>query len=268
MRSFLPLVSCFVLIPPFFLDCVVAVGKRAVVLDMNGRPVIENGVPKLRWEAVASGFLYGHATGEKDQKGEPLYTTFLVTNRHVFTSMNSAVLRFNPSGNAPAKEYDAPFRDEAGKPMWFEPDTRGNDGNPLDLGVIHIQVSKLRADGIPAPFFGSDKHVFTVAQAHEAGVSEGDGTFVLGFPMGLAGEDRNFVVVRQGAIARMSDALAHRGTELLLDTFIFPGNSGGPAVVRPEIVSIGDIKPNEKAALIGVVSGFKPYQDVAVSPKF
>jgi hypothetical protein len=34
-----------------------------------------------------------------------------------------------------------------------------------------------------------------------------DGVFVLGFPMGLAGTQRNYVVVRQGAIARIGEML-------------------------------------------------------------
>jgi hypothetical protein len=46
---------------------------------------------------------------------------------------------------------------------------------------------------------------------------------------------------------------------------VFPGNSGGPVVTRPEITSIQGTKSFNKAALIGVVSAYLPYRDVAIS---
>ena len=74
-------VAAFALIPPSYLDCVVAIG-RDVPFMVNGAPVIENGAVKLQWGPIASGFLYGAPTGEKSDKGK-LYRVFLVTNRHV-----------------------------------------------------------------------------------------------------------------------------------------------------------------------------------------
>ena len=56
------------LIPPFFLDCVVAVGFP----DEDGGK---------KWSA--SGFLYGKLVEEGSAK-EKTYEIFLVTNRHVF----------------------------------------------------------------------------------------------------------------------------------------------------------------------------------------
>ena len=97
------------------------------------------------------------------------------------------------------------------------------------------------------------------------GVSEGDGVFVLGFPAQLAGGDRNYVVVRQGVIARISDALAGFSKTFVIDTFIFPGNSGGPVILKIEMQSITGTKSHDKAALIGLVSSFQTYQETAVS---
>lgn len=56
------------LIPPFYLDTVVAVGL----------PSPEGAA---RW--VASGFIYGRYVGPTDEPGRNLYAFFLVTNRHV-----------------------------------------------------------------------------------------------------------------------------------------------------------------------------------------
>src|SRR5207302_573264 len=43
------------------------------------------------------------------------------------------------------------------------------------------------------------------------------------------------------------------------------GNSGGPVVTRPEISSIQGTKTINAAYLLRVVSGYLPYQDVAIS---
>ena len=46
---------------------------------------------------------------------------------------------------------------------------------------------------------------------------------------------------------------------------IFPGNSGGPVISRPEAVAIDGTKANSASNLIGIVRSYLPYVDVAVS---
>ena len=83
--------------------------------------------------------------------------------------------------------------------------------------------------------------------------------------MNLLGGERNFVIVRQGSIARIRDVYSKPQKGFLLDTFIFPGNSGGPVILKPEIASIQGTKPINRSHLVGIVSGYLPYIDVAVS---
>ena len=123
----------------------------------------------------------------------------------------------------------------------------------------------LRNDGIKAEFFPADQTAVGIAKAKDIGVSEGDAVFVLGFPLQLVGGERNFVIVRQGIIARISDALVGSSKTFLVDTFIFPGNSGGPVVLKAEIGSIMGTKAHNDALLVGLVSSFQTYQEVAVS---
>ncbi len=114
-------------------------------------------------------------------------------------------------------------------------------------------------------FFSSDDHAMTVQQMADAGVSEGDFAFVLGFPLGLVGEKRMAVMVRGGPIARIRDAL-HEGLDTyFIDASVFPGNSGGPVVLRPELLSIQGTNAISKAMLIGIVRAYAPYRDEAVS---
>jgi S1-C subfamily serine protease len=225
------------LIPPAFLDSVVAIG-------FGDDPAARG--------YVATGFLYGRRA---DETG---YNVFLVTNRHVFVDQSAAWLRFNPEGGLPAREYRIPLKDGEGREAWHS-----TDG--VDLAVIGINAGMLTEHKIRFFFFEGDNHVLTLEQAKNEGISEGDGVFALGFPMGLVGGDRNFVIVRMGAIARISDALERASKEILVDIAIFPGNSGGPVITRPEVVSVADTKAFNRAALLGVVASYVPYQDVAIS---
>jgi S1-C subfamily serine protease len=232
------------LIPSFFPDCVVAIG----VEDSSGKRV---------W--VASGFLYGdYIADNKDGKKE--YRVYLITNRHVFENMQLVYLRFNPKTNEPAREYKLNLLDKNNTPKWFShPDAE------VDVAIIPINIKLLREHAIQAAYFQSSQNVANVDKLNDLGITEGDFVYVFGFPMGLVGGERNAVIVRSGSIARIRDALAKNNQEYLIDAFVFPGNSGGPVVSKPEVVAIQNTKSQSAAYLIGIVKSYVPYQDVAIS---
>jgi S1-C subfamily serine protease len=231
------------LIPPFFLDCVIAIGFS----KPDG---------KKNWGA--SGFLYGHFLN-KISETEANYRIYLVTNRHVFQDERLAHIRFNPEANEPAREFDAPLFGEDGKPVWL-----AHEDKDIDMAVIQIDGNILRDHKIKFNFFHSDRHIMPLSQAHNI-VTEGDNIYVLGFPMGLTGGERNYVIVRQGVIARVRDAIAGAAKTFLIDATIFPGNSGGPVVTRPQATAITGTQSVRTANLIGLVQGYIPYEDIAVS---
>jgi len=232
------------LIPPFFLDCVVAIG-------------VDNAGGERAW--VASGFLYGHHVEDKESNKEG-YQVYLATSRHVLEGRSKAYLRFNPSGGEPAREYEVILLDTDGARLWFP-----NPDPDIDVAVVPILFDRLREEGIQAGFFSSDKHVATIDKVKEMGITEGDFAYVLGFPMGLVGGERNAVIVRSGSIARIRDVLENRSREFLLDAFVFPGNSGGPVVSKPEVLSIAGTGSQDRAYLIGIVSSYIAYRERAVS---
>ena len=232
------------LIPPFFLDCVVAVGFASDVGNISYQ---------------ATGFLYGHFVKKIDENNKS-YNVYLVTNRHVFEGKTKALLRFNPEGVDSAREYELHLQDNAGKKLWL-----AHDDEAIDVAVIGVNGQLLRDQGIRFALFQNDQHTLTRPKGAELGLSEGDGVFVLGFPMGLVGESRNFVIVRQGAVARVRDCLEGGRKDFLIDCPIFPGNSGSPVVTRPEITSIQGTKSINSAYLVGVVASYVPYRDIAIS---
>ena len=83
--------------------------------------------------------------------------------------------------------------------------------------------------------------------------------------MNLAGVQRNYVIVRQGGVARSSEMLDHASKTFLIDAFVFPGNSGSPVVLRPEVASIEGTKPQLNALLMGLVTSYRPYTEYALS---
>jgi S1-C subfamily serine protease len=83
--------------------------------------------------------------------------------------------------------------------------------------------------------------------------------------MGIVAPQGKHVIARTGAIARIRDTIEGHQSSFLIDANIFPGNSGGPVVIRPEITAIQGTKPIDKAALVGIVKSYVPYKDIAVS---
>ena len=232
------------LLPPAFLDCVVAIG-----IKIEGK--------ETQW--VASGFLYGHFLN-KQEDGQSSYRVFLITNRHVFSNLSNVLLKFNPTGEESAKEYPVDLIDKEGKPIWFT-----HEDSEIDVAILRINAQVLLQEGIQFSIFTSEGHAANIEKLKELGITEGDGLFILGFPMGLVGTQRNFVIVRNGTIARISDALSRKAKSFIIDASIFPGNSGGPVVSKPEMLSIEGTKGQNSSFLIGIVSGYLPYQDVAIS---
>jgi S1-C subfamily serine protease len=227
------------LLSEFFVDCVVAVGT---ILDSGDRV----------WRA--SGFLFGEAMGNNQ------YTTYFVTNRHVIENQKHLLLRFNPHAAQPAQEFRVDLFDGAGKALSYTP-----TDPTADVAVIPVDFNKLKANNIRCSFCESDHNALDRQGLQNEGVAEGDGVFVLGFPLGLVGGDRNFVVVRQGVVARIRDALAGVGSQFLIDASVFPGNSGGPVILKPDIVAITGTKSHKTSMMIGVASAYIPYRDVTIS---
>ena len=237
------------LIPPAYRDTVVALGGPS-----------EDGTIKY----TATGFLYGHPTGSTDKNGQLTYTLYLVTNRHVFEEASATAselhARFNRSMGAEPNIYTIPLQETGDSTSWVM-----HPRSECDVAVLRVNGQRLEDDGIEFSFFAEDISTLTLEQARESEVSEGDGVFVLGFPLGEAGEERNYAVVRQGIVARVQDWLEGNAQTFLIDASIFPGNSGGPVLLKAELTSIQGTKSNDKCRLIGMVPSYLTYQEVAIS---
>lgn len=235
------------LIPPFFLDCVVAIGAK-------------NAKGETQW--VGTGFLFGKLVEPVVDITNKQYAVYLVTNKHVLKNHKEIVLRFNPENGLAAREFNQALVDVNGKEIWT--------GHPLervDVAVMNINGPKLKAEALRFGIFTSDETSYTKADMKANGVMEGDGVYMLGFPMGLVGNEGQYALLRSGAIARIREMLDSRGEDFIVDALSFPGNSGGPVVLKPEALSISGTQAHTNSVLIGVVKQNLNYQEVAVSPQ-
>ena len=234
------------LLPPSFMNAVAALG----VSEGDG-PVTYN----------ATGFLYGHPTGAVNDEGRSTYRTVLVTNRHVLEGARErkAMLhvRFNTLTGSSVKSYQIDPQD-GDWVLHSDPDA--------DVAVIGANSTLLLEDGIDFAFIEGDTHTLSFEEARSGLLSEGDAAFVLGFPFSLVGqEELNYVIVRQGVVARAQHWLNGSSRTFLLDAWVFPGNSGGPVFSKPEVSAIEGTKHNDRCSLIGMVSGYLPYEEEAIS---
>jgi S1-C subfamily serine protease len=235
-------------LPPDYLQCVVSIG----VDELSSQP---DGKTALRWVTQASGFLYRYDVPKKEGE-EQFYAYYLVTNAHVLRGKSQVFVRMNSAAGDSTK-YPIILTGESDRVLFLHPS--------VDLAVIQLNAPKLVADKLEFKTFTRD-NLATREVISAAGLAVGDGVFVLGFPMGVAGEAKNYVVAKQGIIARLSSTPdPHKTTEYLIDALIFPGNSGGPVVTRIEAASITGTKSVMNSYLLGVVYQFLPYTDVAIS---
>lgn len=231
-------------IPPFYLDCVVAIGTY-------------NDKKEKVW--VGTGFLVGDFQKKVDDKTSN-YTPYLVTNKHVLRNLDKILVKFNPKGTTQTRDFELNAFDSNRNCVWT-----GHPNKNYDVAVIRINGETLEKEGLEFGLFTSDKTILTSKEMETEGITEGDGVFVLGFPMGIVEQTRQHAILRTGAISRIRDLYKGLSEEYILDAFVFPGNSGGPVILKPSMFGIEGTKNFQSSRLIGIIKSYIPYKDIAVS---
>ena len=232
------------LIPPVYLDCVVAIG-------------VLNGDASKTW--IGTGFLVGRFYAKIDDL-QNNYHVFLVTNKHVLQGQKSIIVRFNPEPSAGGIALDYPIELDEGKTVWVD-----HPREDIDVSAISLNVPFLKQQSRKFAYFHSDQNILSIKDMVENGVSEGDFVYALGFPMNLVDPTKQYVISKAGTIARIRDVLEGYRNDFIVDISLFPGNSGSPIVSKPEIVCINGTKSLDTSYLIGIVKANIPYSDVAIS---
>ena len=239
------------LIPPHYLNSVVSIE----VENTDNKGILQK-------SSIATGFLVGKPTGKSNANGA-LYNLFIVTNRHVYQNQKTKELRrevffrFNTLDNE-SRYFKVSLLKNDNTPLWFM-----HKDERIDLAVLPINAGAINEAKINYHFFKGED-LFYAKDFSTKNISTGDGLFVLGFPMRISGKARNFVIVRQGIIARFDEEVLEDGF-FYIDASAYPGNSGGPVIHKPEILAISGTQSNSSAGLIGVISSGETYSDTAIS---
>lgn len=227
------------LIPAFFMDSVVSIG-----ID-----VTENN--KIIRHCIGTGFLLAKMI-EKD-KGY----VFLVTNRHVFGENKRIFLRFNSQQNLTTKDFCVDLYSKEGIKLFSEhPDSK------IDIASIKINTDILADQKYKFGTFIINEHTLSLAEMNKNGIGEGSLVYVLGYPMNLVDISINSPICRLGCISRIRDAYSNNSAfNFIIDSQIFPGNSGGPVINRLELTSLQGTENITTTNLIGIVHSYIPYLD-------
>lgn len=228
-------------IPLNFLNAVVAIG----IGDPANR----------RW--IGTGFL----VSRKEISAPDRATAYLITNKHVIHGQQVICIRFNSTAGELIRDYGISLMNLDGSAAFS-----AHPNDRTDIVAIQINPNTLINDNSIWGAFDLDDHTLTLEQMASTGVQEGSLVYALGFPMNLV-DDIKAPICRLGCISRVMDAFVHRkGTPcFLVDAQVFPGNSGGPIISRPEYTTIVGTATNASANLIGILSSYIPYRESLIS---
>lgn len=226
------------LIPQKYVDSVVALGRPS---DQGATD----------W--CASGFLYGHVLGPGPAEGTTNVRPYCVTCKHVVDGLASISVLLN-TGAGDSNQVTTEFG--AGWPQRHD---------RVDLAAFPLPPQLLSPEEWGQRIFLSGSDVVTAELAANLGLTDGDSCFLLGFfPVWLIKDGhRAYPVVRHGTIARIRDYLSGHSDRIIIDAMNFPGNSGGPVVVRPEFMAIEGTKSSGRSALLGVISKYIYHEEMA-----
>ena len=231
------------IIPEFIKDSVLALG----IDDQTG---------KRHW--TGTGFLVGRKSEDKKRA-----TIYVITNKHVIEDKEQLYVRFNNVDGTSADDLILELKEKNGDRGY----SLHKDEN-VDIVAIMINPNQIKKNKLRLSWIDLEDNALTLSQMKDTGVDEGTLVYSMGFPMEL--QEMNAIkapICRLGCVSKISDTFLNikNATKYLVDAPVYPGNSGGPIINRPEVVSISGTPHNSKANLIGVLSGYIPYREILTS---
>lgn len=226
------------------------------LLDINFlKSLVAIGIEKKKkFSCLATGFLIGFIAKDSKDPTKKQYWIFLVTNRHVFENKDFVDLRFNTKSGKPKIFRQGLFfpNNEA---RWLT-----HKNKKIDLALLNVSPQILEQHSIDFIFLSQEIFAYH-RDFTKIGIEAGDTAYVLGFPLGLSGNVQNFACVKWGVISRIDKEIVKETKAFLVDSSIFPGNSGGPVIYRPTITRLNNTPAVGQPYVLGVVSSYLPYEE-------
>lgn len=212
---------------------------------------------------LASGFFVGRFEGI-DSNNQERYTVYLVTNKHVISDLKEIVVQFNTKSGTTTHLFS--LYDKLGNPLYS-----GHPDNDVDIVALNVVIEPEIDDCSILCFFALNNESLDTSSMRIYGVAEGSFIYTIGYPVGidhkLVTDIHKCPTCRFGCISRI-EHLYHSPKQFkfyLIDSQVYPGNSGSPVISRPEFISIQGTPSYSNSALLGIIKGHLDYQDVLVS---
>ncbi|MFA5714567.1 MAG: serine protease [Candidatus Paceibacterota bacterium] len=216
--------------------------------------LIESQFSKKKFNSIATGFLVGFLSKDNVDPLKKEYRLFLLTNRHVFEGSDQLWVRFDNKDGKGTERF----------PIYLKVDSEikwlAHRNKDVDMAMLTINPQFLKDKKVDWDFIAEDKIAYP-ENFVEIGIELGDGVFLVGFPLGISGRIQNYALVRNGIISRIDKEIINSNKCFMIDASVFPGNSGGPVFLRPELSFLGNTKAVNSPYLLGVVSGYLPYKE-------
>lgn len=205
----------------------------------------------IKW--IGTGFFVNKPVDES--KVQP----FFITNKHVIEGKDSVVIRMKKLSTGELVVIDMPLCD-SGEPLYTS-----HPSTNIDIVAVLINGGYLGEHNLDYVGYDIFRNAKSSAELREAGCTEGNDIFMLGYPMGMVDVESNTPICRSGCLARMDRKEIERTKNMLVDVHNFPGNSGSPILTKPEVVAVTGTKALSECVLAGIVHRYIPYQESLVN---
>lgn len=228
------------LLPTNYLQRVAAIG--ASKKKLSGAVDVDS------MDVIAAGFFYDYPSERFSDDGTRLLRRWLVTCKHVIgkarhAGNRSILIRLNYRPGLGTTVFALPTYYQ----YW-------TDHPEVDVTVTETAWTLENPAQIQYGKFTHGVDSLTKRECVDKGLFEGDGVFFVGFPTGWEPARQDHPIVRSGVLAQVQGWFAGDHDTYLVDGSGFPGNSGGPVIVKPQLMSFNNFGQVDIAYLIGVVA--------------
>lgn len=186
---------------------------------------------------------------------------YLVTAKHVLRDSDGAYLKavsvranlLKPTGDSDLATTEIAVTDNSGHLLWFEDKDDPQNDVVLTPGIPDPRLVEFKM--VPVGMF-ADTNLL-----RERNVQEGDSVYLLGLMPQYYGKNKNYPVVRRGALALLTDEPIQTGPDTRQHAYLaelasWPGNSGAPVFLDLAGFRGGSMMLGSEYHLLGLMLGF------------
>ena len=185
---------------------------------------------------------------------------YLITNKHVIDNKQEIFIRIKNKESNIFEDVKIPLISGKNEHLFYL-----HSNKNIDIAVIPMNQNILNENTYELSFYDIDENAITSKELFKNEMTEGSLIYMLGYPFGLKDKYSLKPIVKLGSIARMSEELINNEHIIVADIHNFPGNSGSPIFIRPEIMSLVNSKTIERTALIGIITNYIKFQNKIIN---